>query len=45
MEQIEMYLGEIEAALYKMSPTEREHLMEVLHLAFADYFENNYRKS
>lgn len=45
MEQIEMYLEEIEAALYKMPPTEREHLMEVLHLAFADYFENNYRKS
>ena len=45
MEQIEKYLDEIEAALYKMSPTEREHLMEVLHLAFADYFENNYRKS
>lgn len=45
MEQIEKYLDEIEAALYKMSPTEREHLMEVLHLAFADYFENNYRRS
>ena len=45
MEQIEKYLDEIEAALYKMSPTEREHLMEVLHLAFADYFDNNYRKS
>lgn len=45
MEQIEKYLDEIEAAMYKMSPTEREHLMEVLHLAFADYFENNYRKS
>nr|DAI19222.1 MAG TPA: Protein of unknown function (DUF3007) [Caudoviricetes sp.] len=45
MEQIEKYLEEIESALYKMSPTEREHLMEVLHLAFADYFDNNYRKS
>lgn len=45
MEQIERYLEEIESALYKMSPTEREHLMEVLHLAFADYFENNYRRS
>ena len=45
MEQIEKYLDEIEAAMYKMSPTEREHLMEVLHLAFADYFSNNYRKS
>lgn len=45
MEQIEKYLAEIESALYKMSPTERERLMEVLHLAFADYFENNYRKS
>ena len=45
MEQIEKYLAEIESALYKMSPTEREHLMEVLHLAFADYFDNNYRKS
>lgn len=45
MEQIEKYLAEIEAALYKMSPVEREHLMEVLHLAFADYFENNNRKS
>lgn len=45
MEQIEKYLAEIESALYQMSPTEREHLMEVLHLAFADYFENNYRKS
>ena len=33
MEQIEKYLAEIEAAMYKMSPTEREHLMEVLHLA------------
>lgn len=45
MEKIDKYLEEIETALYKMSPTEREHLMEVLHLAFADYFENNYRKS
>lgn len=45
MEQIEKYLAEIEAALYKMSPVEREHLMEVLHLAFADYFSNKYRKS
>ena len=45
MEQIEKYLAEIEAAMYKMSPTEREHVMEVLHLAFADYFSNNYRKS
>lgn len=45
MEQIEMYLEEIEAALYRMSPTEREHLMEVLDLAFADYFSNKYRKS
>lgn len=45
MEQIEKYLEEIESALYKMSTTEREHLMEVLHLAFADYFDNNYRKS
>lgn len=45
MEQIEKYLEEIESALYRMLPTEREHLMEVLHLAFADYFENNYRKS
>ena len=45
MEQIEMYLEEIEAALYKMSPIERERMMEVLHLAFADYFSNNYRKS
>lgn len=45
MEQIKKYLEEIEAALYRMSPTEREHLMEVLYLAFADYFENNYRKS
>ena len=45
MEQIERYLEEIESALYRMSPTEREHLMDVLHLAFVDYFENNYRKS
>ena len=45
MEQIERYLEEIESALYRMSPTEREHLMEVLHLAFADYFSNKYRKS
>ena len=45
MEQIEKYLDEIEAALYKMPPAEREHLMEVLHIAFAVYFENNYRKS
>jgi len=45
MEQTERYLEEIESALYRMSPTEREHLMDVLHLAFADYFENNYRKS
>ena len=45
MEQIEKYLEEIESALYKMSLTEREHLMEVLHLAFANYFNNNYRKS
>lgn len=45
MEQIEKYLDEIEAALYRMSPAERERLMEVLHLAFADYFSNNYRKS
>lgn len=45
MEQIEKYLEEIEAALYRMSPTEREHLMEVLHLAFAEYFDGNYMKS
>nr|DAX58954.1 MAG TPA: Protein of unknown function (DUF1700) [Caudoviricetes sp.] len=45
MDQVEQYLNEISAAMCKMSPTEREHLMEVLHLAFADYFENNYRKS
>lgn len=40
MEQIEKYLDEIEAALYKMSPTEREHLMEVLRIAFPEYFNN-----
>ena len=45
MEQIEKYLDEIEAAMYNMSPIERERMMEVLHLAFADYFENNNRKS
>ena len=45
MEKIDKYLEEIEAAMCKMSPIEREHLMEVLHLAFADYFSNNYRKS
>jgi hypothetical protein len=45
MEQIEKYLDEIEAAMYKMSPIERERMMEVLHLAFANYFENNNRKS
>ena len=38
MEQIEKYLEEIESALYRMSPTEREHLMEVLHIAFPEYF-------
>lgn len=38
MEQVEKYLDEIEAALYKMSPVDREHLMEVLHIAFPEYF-------
>lgn len=42
MEQIEMYLEEIEAALYRMSPTEREHLMEVLHIAFPEYFKKDF---
>ena len=42
MEQIEMYLEEIEAALYKMPPTEREHLMEVLHIAFPEYFKKDF---
>lgn len=42
MEQIEKYLDEIEAALYKMSPTEREHLMEVLHIAFPEYFKKDF---
>ena len=42
MEQIEMYLEEIETALYKMSPTEHEHLMEVLHIAFPEYFKKDF---
>ena len=42
MEQIEKYLEEIEAALYKMSPTEREHLMEVLHIACPEYFKKDF---
>ena len=42
MEQIETYLAEIEAALYKMSPTEREYLMEVLHIAFPEYFKKDF---
>lgn len=42
MEQIEIYLAEIEAALYKMSPTEREHLIEVLHIAFPEYFKKDF---
>ena len=42
MEQIERYLEEIESALYKMSPTEREHLMEVLHIAFREYFKKDF---
>ena len=42
MEQIEKYLEEIETALYKMAPTEREHLMEVLHIAFPEYFKKNF---
>lgn len=42
MEQIETYLAEIEAALYRMSPTEREHLMEVLHIAFPEYFKKDF---
>ena len=42
MEQIEMYLEEIESALYKMSPIEREHLMEVLHIAFPEYFKKDF---
>ena len=42
MEQIEMYLEEIETALYKMSPAEREHLMEVLHIAFPEYFKKDF---
>lgn len=42
MEQIEMYLEEIETAFYKMSPTEREHLMEVLHIAFPEYFKKDF---
>ena len=45
MEQIEKYLDEIEAALYRMSPTEREHLMEVLRIAFPEYFKNISRMS
>lgn len=42
MEQVEKYLDEIEVALYKMSPTEREHLMEVLHIAFPEYFKKDF---
>ena len=42
MEQIEKYLADIEAALYKMSPTEREHLMEVLHLGFPEYLKKDF---
>ena len=42
MEKIDKYLEEIEAALYKMSPTEREHLMEVLHIAFPEYFKKDF---
>lgn len=45
MEQIEMYLNEIESALYKMSPVDREHLMEVLRIAFPEYFKNISRMS
>lgn len=41
MEQIEKYLDEIETALYRMSPMEREHLMEVLHIAFPEYFKKD----
>lgn len=42
MEQIERCLEEIEAALYKMSPVEREHLMEVLLIAFPEYFKKDF---
>lgn len=42
MEQIERCLEEIESALYKMSPVEREHLMEVLHIAFPEYFKKDF---
>ena len=41
-DEIERYLEEIESALYKMSPTEREHLMEVLHIAFPEYFKKDF---
>lgn len=42
MEQIDKYLEEIEAAMCKMSPTERDHLMEVLYIAFPEYFKKDF---
>lgn len=40
MEQVEQYLNEISAAMCKMSPIERERMMEVLRIAFPEYFNN-----
>lgn len=45
MEQIEMYLEEIEAAMCKMDPIEQDRLMEVIRISFPEYFDGNYMKS
>ena len=45
MEQIEKYLDQIEAALCKMSPIERERMMKVLRISFPEFFDSNPKRS
>lgn len=45
MDQLEKYIAEISSALCRMSPIERNRMMEVLRIAFPEYFKNISRMS
>lgn len=45
MDQVEQYLNEISAAMCKMSPIERERMMEVLRISFPEFFDSNHKRS
>lgn len=45
MDQVEKYIEEISLVLCKMSPIERERMMEVLRISFPEFFDSNHKRS